>query len=67
MAQQSLEARTSRIRLQANPLWWELIYSTLHDFTGGNDGRAPYGHLIVDAKGNLYGTAGWGGSGGNGV
>lgn len=43
------------------------IYSTLHDFTGGNDGRAPYGHLILDTKGNLYGTAGWGGSGGNGV
>ncbi len=42
-------------------------YTSLHDFTGGNDGRAPYGNLIFDASGNLYGTAGWGGSSGNGV
>jgi len=42
-------------------------YTTLHDFTGGNDGRSPYGHLIFDSNGNLYGTAGWGGSDGGGV
>jgi len=42
-------------------------YNDLHDFTAGSDGRAPYGALIVDASGNLYGTAGWGGSNGNGV
>jgi uncharacterized repeat protein (TIGR03803 family) len=42
-------------------------YTSLHDFTAGSDGRAPYGHLIFDADGNLYGTAGWGGSSNNGV
>jgi hypothetical protein len=42
-------------------------YTSRHDFTGGSDGRSPYGHLIFDASGNLYGTAGWGGSTGNGV
>jgi uncharacterized repeat protein (TIGR03803 family) len=42
-------------------------YTSLHDFTGGSDGRSPYGHLIFDTNGNLYGTAGWGGSTGNGV
>jgi uncharacterized repeat protein (TIGR03803 family) len=42
-------------------------YTSLHDFTGDSDGRSPYGHLIFDASGNLYGTAGWGGSSGNGV
>ena len=42
-------------------------YTSLHDFSGANDGRSPYGHLIFDASGNLYGTAGWGGSSDNGV
>jgi uncharacterized repeat protein (TIGR03803 family) len=42
-------------------------YAALHDFTAGNDGRSPYGQLILDANGNLYGTAGWGGSNGYGV
>lgn len=42
-------------------------YTSLHDFTGGSDGRSPYGHLVFDASGNLYGTAGWGGSTGNGL
>jgi uncharacterized repeat protein (TIGR03803 family) len=43
------------------------VYTSLHDFTGGSDGRAPYGHLVVDVNGNLYGTAGWGGSAGYGT
>lgn len=30
----------------------------LHAFTGGSDGGAPIGNLIIDAGGNLYGTAG---------
>ncbi len=42
-------------------------YSTLYDFTDGSDGRSPYGHLILDGNGNLYGTAGWGGPTNNGV
>ncbi|MGA2686713.1 MAG: choice-of-anchor tandem repeat GloVer-containing protein [Candidatus Korobacteraceae bacterium] len=42
-------------------------YTSLHDFTGDSDGRSPYGHLIFDANGNLYGTAGWGGANGDGV
>src|ERR1700690_3206891 len=28
----------------------------LHSFTGGSDGAAPYGSLIMDKAGNLYGT-----------
>jgi len=38
--------------------WKETI---LHRFTGGKDGAGPDAGLIVDAQGNLYGTAGWGG------
>ena len=29
----------------------------LHAFTGGKDGSSPYGALLQDAKGNLYGAA----------
>jgi uncharacterized repeat protein (TIGR03803 family) len=48
----------------SNGIW---TYSSLHDFTNGSDGRSPNGHLLFDANGNLYGTAGWGGATGNGV
>jgi uncharacterized repeat protein (TIGR03803 family) len=37
-------------------------YSSLYDFTGGSDGGQPYGTVALDAAGNLYGTAGGGGS-----
>ncbi|MFZ0708313.1 MAG: choice-of-anchor tandem repeat GloVer-containing protein, partial [Candidatus Korobacteraceae bacterium] len=36
-------------------------YISLHDFTGGSDGRWPMGSLTFDANGNLYGTASGGG------
>ena len=35
--------------------------NTLQDFTG-SDGGYPYGNIIVDAKGNLYGTTFRGGN-----
>jgi uncharacterized repeat protein (TIGR03803 family) len=35
--------------------------STLHTFTGGSDGGDPFDKLIIDATGNLYGTANVGG------
>jgi uncharacterized repeat protein (TIGR03803 family) len=37
--------------------------STLHTFNGGYNGKLPYGDLILDAAGNLYGTAFQGGAG----
>ncbi len=37
-------------------------YTSLHDFTSGNDGGNPYGNVVFDASGNLYGTASLGGS-----
>ncbi len=37
-------------------------YTSLHDFTSGNDGGNPYGNVVFDARGNLYGTASLGGS-----
>jgi uncharacterized repeat protein (TIGR03803 family) len=41
--------------------------STLYTFTGGADGKASYGGVIFDAKGNLYGTTSQAGSDGGGT
>jgi uncharacterized repeat protein (TIGR03803 family) len=38
------------------------MLTTLYTFTGGLDGGAPYGGLIRDDDGNLYGTTGNGGN-----
>ncbi len=43
------------------------IYTSLHDFTGGSDGKDPYSAVVLDANGNLYGTTYGGGSAGYGV
>lgn len=43
------------------------LYSDLHDFSGGpNDGSYPYGNPILNANGNVFGTAAFGGGGGCG-
>ena len=42
-------------------------FFTLHDFTGFADGGAPYGGLLRDAAGNLFGTTFSGGGGHNGT
>jgi uncharacterized repeat protein (TIGR03803 family) len=41
--------------------------SVLYSFNGGTDGGSPVGGLVRDTAGNLYGTAEYGGSSGNGV
>jgi uncharacterized repeat protein (TIGR03803 family) len=38
------------------------IYIDLYDFRGGSDGAYPFSNLVLDASGNLYGTASAGGS-----
>ncbi len=48
----------------SSPYW---TYSSLHDFTGGSDGGNPYGNVIFDTAGNLYGTTSSGGSRDGGV
>jgi uncharacterized repeat protein (TIGR03803 family) len=41
--------------------------TTLYTFTGGADGGNPYGGLVRDAAGNLYGTTFYGGTANMGV
>ena len=41
--------------------------TVLHTFTGGKDGSAPQGGLLLDNLGNLFGAAGGGGDTGNGT
>jgi uncharacterized repeat protein (TIGR03803 family) len=41
--------------------------TVLHTFTGGTDGGVPWGAVIRDAEGNLYGTASQGGDNNGGV
>jgi len=38
-------------------------YTSLHDFTGGDDGGSPRSSIVFDKNGNLYGTAAAGGTG----
>ena len=33
------------------------VFTTIYSFTGGNDGSAPNGPLVVGSDGNFYGTA----------
>jgi uncharacterized repeat protein (TIGR03803 family) len=42
-------------------------YSVLHTFTGGVGGYGPYAPVVLDRTGNLYGTAEYGGSYGDGT
>ena len=39
----------------------------LHNFTGGTDGKNPWGGLVRDSSGNLYGTTYYGGAHNAGV
>ncbi len=41
--------------------------TVLHRFTGGSDGSTPLGNVVLDSKGNIYGTTSVGGAYGYGI
>jgi uncharacterized repeat protein (TIGR03803 family) len=41
---------------------WAQTERVIYNFTGGSDGAGPDGGVIIDAKGNLYGTTEGGGA-----
>ncbi len=43
------------------------VYTDLYDFQAGDDGAFPQGSVVMDANGNLYGTAEEGGTHGDGT
>ena len=52
-------------KLTSNGGTW--TYTSLHDFSGGSDGSLPFSNVVIDAQGNLYGTAAQGGEHNSGV
>jgi uncharacterized repeat protein (TIGR03803 family) len=52
---------------QSNGVWSETILYNFCQQSNCADGSAPYGKLVLDSKGNLYGTAYFGGTYGCGV
>jgi uncharacterized repeat protein (TIGR03803 family) len=42
-------------------------FTVLHSFKGGTDGESPYGGVVRDTAGNLYGTTAQGGAFSNGT
>ena len=57
------EGTVFELMLNADSSW---TYKDLHDFDG-SDGANPVGNVILDANGNIYGTASEGGRYGSGV
>ncbi len=49
---------------RSNGGWTE---TDVYDFASGSEGSIPYGSVLIDASGNLYGTASSGGASGYGV
>ncbi len=52
---------------QMTPLGFGWPLSVLTNFPQGSDGFRPYGSVIVDQSGNVYGTTSGGGTGGGGT
>jgi len=52
---------------QLTPSGGQWSETVLYSFCGGSDGGSPYGEVILDNAGNLYGTASAGGAYGSGV
>ena len=63
--QEGADGEGSVFQLTSSQGIW--MYSDLYDFTDGNDGANPYGTLVLNSSGSLYGTAYQGGAHGEGT
>ncbi len=57
--------RGTVFQLTRSGLGW--MMNVLHTFLGGDDGENPFGGLVFDAQGNIFGSTTTGGSGGGGT
>jgi len=53
------------LKPSGNGAWTHVVLYTFGSYS--RDGLVPNSNLLFDAKGNLYGTTGWGGSGAGGT
>jgi uncharacterized repeat protein (TIGR03803 family) len=58
----AIAAGSASLAAQDNPAFWHI--TTLYAFTGNADGAVPYGGVVLDPAGNVYGTTAYGGNGG---
>ncbi len=56
----ALAVGSASLAAQDNPAFWHI--TTLYAFTGNADGAVPYGGVVLDPAGNVYGTTTNGGS-----
>ena len=57
-------AASASLAAQEKPAFWHM--TTLYAFTGNADGAVPYGGVVLDPAGNVYGTTTNGGNFGGG-
>lgn len=60
-------ALAAALLLLAPAAWCAPKYKALHSFTGGDDGGVLWGSLLLDSKGNAYGTTNYYGPSGGGT
>jgi len=58
----AIAAGSASLAAQDKPAFWHM--TTLYAFTGNADGAVPFGGVVLDPAGNVYGTAAFGGNGG---
>ena len=58
----AIAAASASLAAQDKPAFWHI--TTLYAFTGNADGAVPYGGVVLDPAGNVYGTTAYGGNGG---
>jgi len=63
----SLGTYNKGLVFELSPTMYGWSLTVLHEFTGQDDGAFPTGGVVLDAQGNLYGTAESGGSYNQGV